>query len=634
MALEFEEPAGDGASGDTLGVEMALARAAGGAGRDPIADALLQKQTEKLCHELHHLKLRTVSEWVSLVLKGLGALLALGAVIALAVFVFQAMTSRAQLVEPFHVPPDMAEKGVDGSVLAGQVLDKLNAMYAATQKETQNTGYSAEQATETKLEIPETGVSLGELQRLLQAWLGHDVRISGSLVRQGDQKEGSQVVLTARTGSSAKSFAGPEADLDKLTTQAAESIYAATQPLPFVDYLRTNRRYDEAEVLLKRLTSVGSPSDRAWAYSELGEVLMRHEHDYAGAQHAMDEAVSLNPELWVVWDNLANLHNFFVSDEEQALAYRRKAVAAHDFGGADANSSQHFHLDDQIYIDEQVGDFSHAMAIASAEVSTQREPALAYQSAYLTAYEAAYLYDVAASQLWTRRALDRVPAMEVTDGPGGGPQLVSYRLAYWRAAAIADWAMAAGQIGMANTVATGSSDYWHALEAIARVGNGQLAQAQALLAPLPAHCLYCNVARALLAEAGHDRRRADAIFAGMARDYPSIVRGQDWWGRVKLARGDYDGAIAVFVRLNKIGPHFAHALEGWGEALQRKGDIAGAAEKFAEAAKYAPHWGHLRLFWGAALKMMGRRDEAAAQFAAARGLALSAQDRALLAAQP
>ena len=59
MGFESENTGDDAASGsgDGLGVELALQRVRGG-GRDAIADALLAKQTEKLEHELHHLRLR------------------------------------------------------------------------------------------------------------------------------------------------------------------------------------------------------------------------------------------------------------------------------------------------------------------------------------------------------------------------------------------------------------------------------------------------------------------------------------------------------------------------------------------------------------------------------------------------
>ena len=60
------------------------------------------------------------------------------------------------------------------------------------------------------------------------------------------------------------------------------------------------------------------------------------------------------------------------------------------------------------------------------------------------------------------------------------------------------------------------------------------------------------------------------------------------------------------------------------------GDNQGAVAKFAEADKYAPNWGRNHLRWGQALAKLAHGDEAKAQFAAARGLALSAADRASL----
>ena len=124
--------------------------------------------------------------------------------------------------------------------------------------------------------------------------------------------------------------------------------------------------------LSKRLTSTGSRHDRAWAYVELGAGL-RAARDAAGAEHAYDEAASLNPDLWLVWESKADLAAFGEANEERALAFRRRAVAATDFGDADPNVAAHVHLDDQVYIDEYEGDFSAALAAIAKEAEEQSD---------------------------------------------------------------------------------------------------------------------------------------------------------------------------------------------------------------------------------------------------------------------
>jgi len=97
-----------------------------------------------------------------------------------------------------------------------------------------------------------------------------------------------------------------------------------------------------------------------------------------------------------------------------------------------------------------------------------------------------------------------------------------------------------------------------------------------------------------------------------------------------LQKGDYDGAIKRFSLAHQKGPHFADPLEIWGEALMAKNRSDLATTKFEEAARYAPNWGRLHLNWAEALVYSGRRDEARKQFQIARGLELSAPERAAM----
>ena len=63
-----------------------------------------------------------------------------------------------------------------------------------------------------KVEIPETGISIGELQQFLKDWLGHDTHITGEVWRTQ-----SGIAVTAREGTEAgATFTGPESDLDGL----------------------------------------------------------------------------------------------------------------------------------------------------------------------------------------------------------------------------------------------------------------------------------------------------------------------------------------------------------------------------------------------------------------------------------
>ena len=104
------------------------------------------------------------------------------------------------------------------------------------------------------MEIPETGVSIGELRNFLREWLGHDIHISGEVFRTA-----AGIAVTARaSGEAGASFAGTEADLDALVQKAAEHVYEVTQPYRYANYL--DRNYDPRGC---RTASPGPPPSTA-----------------------------------------------------------------------------------------------------------------------------------------------------------------------------------------------------------------------------------------------------------------------------------------------------------------------------------------------------------------------------------
>ena len=149
------------------------------------------------------------------------------------------------------------------------------------------------------------------------------------------------------------------------------------------------------------------------------------------------------------------------------------------------------------------------------------------------------------------------------------------------------------------------------LLAYALAMSGDVAGAQAAIAPTPGDCYDCIRTRGLIAAAAKQWGRADYWFARAVQQAPSIPFAYADWGQSLLARGQPDAAIEKFTLANQKGPHFADPLEGWGEALMAKNQSHLALAKFAEADKYAPNWGRLHLKWGEALAYAGKRDEAA-----------------------
>ena len=142
-----------------------------------------------------------------------------------------------------------------------------------------------------KVEIPETGVSIGEAYRFLRSWLGHETHISGEVNRTA-----TGIALAARIGTeSSADFTGAESDLDAMMQKAAERLYGITQPYRYGAYLGQQGRPTDAYsvIVLQALAKTGPLSERAWAYNGLG--VNTDDHDIDVLARLFGRAVELDP---------------------------------------------------------------------------------------------------------------------------------------------------------------------------------------------------------------------------------------------------------------------------------------------------------------------------------------------------
>jgi tetratricopeptide (TPR) repeat protein len=169
------------------------------------------------------------------------------------------------------------------------------------------------------------------------------------------------------------------------------------------------------------------------------------------------------------------------------------------------------------------------------------------------------------------------------------------------------------------------------LESLALAHSGDVAAAQALIGKTPLDCYPCLRVRGQVAALARDWPAAERWFVEAQRQAPSVPLAYAEWGRMRLDKGDPDGAIAVLRIATAKAPHFADPPQIWGEALLAKGDVAGASRKFAEAAKLAPNWGRNHLKAGEALTRLGQAKAAREELRTAAGLDLTPAERAELA---
>jgi hypothetical protein len=206
--------------------------------------------------------------------------------------IHNAINARGVVIESFQVPQDLVQRGLSGQVIAKQILDQLSDMGAETSDRSSRPAdsYSSSWGNDLKVEVPETGVTFGELSRYLHEALGHETHISGELY---DSSSG--ITITARSGEQAgKSFGGRAEDLDQLVRKAAESVYEQSQPYRFASYLSNHGRPEEGMVKLQRLTHDVNPIDRAWAHMGLGAMLFNAK-DLTGYAAEEREALAALP---------------------------------------------------------------------------------------------------------------------------------------------------------------------------------------------------------------------------------------------------------------------------------------------------------------------------------------------------
>jgi hypothetical protein len=605
---------------------------------DPKLDAFLEKQgrlidlqTEHL-HEqreviLARLRLGRWKDRVSLALQGATALVGIAVVIAVAAMAWGASREHGVVVEAFSVPPDLAARGLNGQVVAGKLLDDLQKMQTLTASRRAPDTYVNNWSGEVKVEIPETGVSIGELHRLLVDWLGHNTKIEGDIYRTSQG-----LVVTARAGGlPAADQAGAEADLDALIQAAAEDIYANTQPYRYDVYLLNKgdpKDMHSAEARFQDLIRSGSPEDRMWSYlgladtqRQLGELQASMDTSTAGAAQF--------PHFYPSIGNLGGLEHYFKGHDETALAdyraereilnkyarsYLRPEVIAALIQALDGTEADL--LGDYAKAADDAGQYyDHHNTGAVVRLNALVEPALDHAS----------LATVLARAPVPHSARERVTA-------GADEGLARLTHAF----ALGDWAGVVDAYNALDMSPLNPGDRQTRTlpavvpAAIAYAHLGQSAQAQALIATTPLDCYRCVDARGVIASAAGDWAGADRWFAEAQRLAPSPPFAYADQAQSRLARGDVAGAIALLQTAYAKSPHYADGLELWGEALAKRGDYAGAIAKYAEADRYAPQWGRNHLMWAEALAKAGKTADARAHKQAAAGLELTVADRAEL----
>jgi tetratricopeptide (TPR) repeat protein len=578
----------------------------------------LQKQDE---YETSHLRWRRFNDQMKGALQIMLVLVGALIVIGIGTAMWNASQADGLVVDAFSVPQSFAAHGISGDVVAEDFTSKLASIHNSANGFSAASDVSRDHANDLSVDIPDTGVSVATVWRVLRAWLGHEQHLNGSLREVGG---GKLVFTTTLDNGTAISASGSA--LDALEQQEAEKVFCATDSTSCANYLLGHNRWTELAAEMQfELTSARTPEEIALAYSIGGALRGALQHDYYGGLAMVRTGLAYAPKLANAQVQLLALDQYLGHTEDMLAVARQIA--------ADKESDQTKRIR---------GDgFARIRFNASQEAAFWRrdfgpqEQLVCYGECTSAddfvsrAYTAMLLHDAAQHRALIARAslLGRVAPVFIADSE----TLEHLQMGDWAAAA------AAARRGIKDNES--EANLWGRLFsqedqdglttelAAAQAHLGDVAGAHATLSAMRSDCYICVDGRADVEAIARNWAAADTMFKRATEQAPSVPIAYTNWGQMLLQKGDLDGAITKFTTANQKSPHFADPLEMWGEALIAKNRSDLALAKFEEANKYAPHWGRLHLKWGEALVWSGDKSGAQKQFAIAAGLDLTPPEK-------
>jgi tetratricopeptide (TPR) repeat protein len=586
--------------GEAAAIALALARSGKFSGTDEAATTFLHRQSQLVSlqmenlHEqrllqIRNLKRRELSDRLRLTLQILAVAAGTAIAAVLIAMVVDASRSNALVIQPISAPADLQGRGVTPAVLSAQLLDKLRAMQSRTDSARGGSTYTGANSDDIKLEIPETGVSLGELLRVLRERLGHDVHVTAETFHQNGK-----LVLTVRVGDFAgHSFSGADADLDGLMQQAAEAVFAQTQPYRYSVFLSQNGRTEAAMQVLQRASERGPRSERAWAYVGLGGQLgalsrMRE------AEAATRRGLRLDPDLAAGWNMLTSVALALGHDEDALAAAREtwRTLGRWDNGGVTAKAKAQNLITARATIAELTGDFRRGRAIRAS-------------ASELEGYQfigAGHSVEAAIDALLGHQAT-RAPAVALSEDDLETP-VYRARLLAAQGWTSGEWAAAVSGMEQIQTAAAAGPqaadramlwpvEVWP-WQAYGYARLGRLAEAQALIGRTPLDCYLCLRMRGEIAALSNDRHGVDLWFARAVRTAPTLPFAYAEWARAVERWGDEQRAAGLYRQARARGPAWPDPLVWWGQSLLSQGKPGAALARFEGAASLAPGWAAAR----------------------------------------
>ena len=500
--------------------------------------------------------------------------------VGLCVMVHDAFTARSVVVEPFDTPPALLARGLSGKVVAGGLLDELTRLQAATRASVTKRNLSNAWTGDIKVEVPETGLSLGDIDRMLKARFGHDLHIQGDLV----QTDAGGLALTVRGDNLLpKVFSGGPDDLDKLTSQAAEYIYGQSQPALFATYLTNAGRNADAVAFAKAAYANTSAEDRPYLLNGWAIALDNTGAPPQATLPLYREALKQKPDYWVAYNNVMNVQGL-LGDEEGA--WRTGEAMRRAAGGRPGRAPELYYQNwdaltwnlqawrtasvADAATNQGVGTGTSAAGPEIADVDVRLHDPADAEFQLQTAQSDAKDSSIAAITHFIHGRL----ATEAGDGARAAAEMEAF------AAAFTDPLVSSNYAGYPCWVAPAEELAGHPDKADAVLKAGE-------------HYVDCTRFRGDILGRRGDWAGAQKAYAEAVAIAPDLPAGYYSWGVALARHGDLAGAIAKLQAANQRGPHWADPLKAWGDVLARQGRWKEALGKYDAALKYAPAWAEL-----------------------------------------
>jgi tetratricopeptide (TPR) repeat protein len=497
------------------------------------------------------------------------------------VLLYDAFTSRSAVIEPFDAPPDLAARGVTGKVVAAGLLGELDRLQGLTRTSAAKRELKNAWSNEVRLAVPEAGISLAELSRLLKNRFGHDLHIGGDLVESAD---GSLTLTVRGDGIQAQSFVGKSNELPQLTAKAAEYVYARSEPALYTAYLGNIGRDADAVVFARSAYATASDDDRPYILNGWAISLQNTGGSPQEALPLYEEALRLKPDFWIAYSNIENI--LWIEGREED-AWRQGEKMRRIAGGRPGRATERYYQN----IDALAWNLPAWLASTNEDIKANGGTGSFVANGDTTLADIALrMHDPAAAEL----------ALSTTKADSNDPSIAA--MTHFVHAGFAlragDAARARKEIEAFETAFTNpaiNSNYpgYNCWIAPIEEAAGEHARADAVLNSAGTF-VDCYRFRGDILDARADWPGAQRAYAAAVKLAPDLPAGYYSWGMALVRHGDLAGAAEKLKMANEKGPHWADPLKASGDLLAKQGHRARALAKYDEALIYAPNWAELK----------------------------------------